>query len=53
MRLRESLVAGVAGLTMTLAAGRATAADSAVAGPVEAQHDQSAAGTVPAPGNAM
>ena len=53
MRLSESLVAGIAGLTMTLAAGTAMAADSALPGVIETQHDQGTAGAAPAPGSAM
>jgi phosphate-selective porin OprO/OprP len=53
MRLRESLVAGIAGLTMTLAAGTAMAADSALPGVVETQQDHGTAGAAPAPGSAM
>jgi phosphate-selective porin OprO/OprP len=53
MRMRESWVAGVAGLTMALTVGTAMAADSVAAGPVEAQHDQGAVNTAPAAGSAM
>lgn len=53
MHLRESLVAGVAGLTMTLAAGTAMAAERAVPGPAGTQQAQGIAGTAPASGSAM